>query len=216
MGVGWLAADSVEIADETTPEQRRADAVGLLAERALAAGFGGSDSVGHGSADYPAGRDKDGGNRRGHADGTVSGSRAERYQVVLHVDVATLNEDGKVGRSELEDGTRVSAETSRRLACDSGVAKIGSGPPRSVIPARGPSHSSEGPFPAAQGGGRAPGGPEVEAGFGHPLFRRGAGVGGIGFRLEERASPPFVPTQASDDGPLFRWLPLRAVRSMSS
>jgi len=116
--------------------QRRADALGLMAERALAAGFG---------------------------DGPVSGSRAGRYQVMLHVDERTLREDGEEsekgmvdadpesahptlvpddahpselpdaahpwGRSELEDGTRVSAETSRRLACDCGVVRVEHGLP---------------------------------------------------------------------------------------
>ena len=67
--------------------QRRADAAGLVAERALAAGFGGE-----------------------------SGTRAERYQVVVHTDAATLSERGETGRSEL-DGVRVCAETSRRMAC---------------------------------------------------------------------------------------------------
>jgi hypothetical protein len=75
------------------PEQLRADALGLLAERALAAGLAGDDAP-------------------------VSGSRAERYQVVLHVEAETLDKEAEPGMSELEDGTRVSAETSRRLACD--------------------------------------------------------------------------------------------------
>ena len=84
--------------------QRRADAAGLVAERALAAGFGG-DVAGDGS-------------REGAGGGAVgSGSRAERYQVVVHADAATLAERGETGRSEL-DGVRVSAETSRRMACD--------------------------------------------------------------------------------------------------
>ena len=60
--------------------------MGLMAERALAAGFGGDE--------------------------VVSGSRAERYQVMLHVDEGTLEEEGEAGRSELEEGTRVSAEPS--------------------------------------------------------------------------------------------------------
>jgi hypothetical protein len=80
------------------PPQLRADALGLLAERALAAGFGG--------------------------EGPVSGSRAERYQVVLHVDPETLREDGELAQSELEDGTRVTAETARRIACDSGTVRV--------------------------------------------------------------------------------------------
>ena len=54
----------------------------------------------------------------------VSGSRAERYQVVLHVEAITLTEDGEPGLSELEDGTRVSAETARRLACDASRVEV--------------------------------------------------------------------------------------------
>ena len=54
----------------------------------------------------------------------ISGTRAERYQVMLHVDADTLSEDREPGRSELEDGTRVSAETSRRLACDAAIVTV--------------------------------------------------------------------------------------------
>jgi hypothetical protein len=111
--------------------QRRADAVGLLAERALAAGFGtarsgrtdvdpggaGSD----GSAGDPAAAGTDG---SAGADGPISGTRAARYQVVLHVDAETLAADGEGERSELEDGTRVSAETSRRLSCDAALVRV--------------------------------------------------------------------------------------------
>ena len=92
---------------------RRADALGLVAERALAAGF---DSPGQ------------------HARAPLSGTRAERYQVLLHVDAETLTEDGSgLGQSELEDGTRVSYETSRRLACDASVVRIGHASDRSVL-----------------------------------------------------------------------------------
>ena len=84
--------------DTPEPAQLRADAVGLVAERALAAGFG--DTA------------------------PVSGSRAERYQVVLHVESATLSEAGEPGLSELEDGTRLSAETARRLACDASRVEV--------------------------------------------------------------------------------------------
>ncbi len=93
--------------------RRRADAVGLLAERALAAGFGASESA---CGDEPS----EGGTGRA----PLSGTRAERYQVVLHVDPETLTENGEPGRSELEDGTRVSAETSRRLSCDASVVQM--------------------------------------------------------------------------------------------
>jgi hypothetical protein len=94
------------------PRQRRADALGLVAERALAAGFGAlTDDPAEGAAeDDPA---------------PISGSRAERYQVVVHVDRATLEAGASArGISELEDGTRVSAETSRRLACDASIVEM--------------------------------------------------------------------------------------------
>jgi hypothetical protein len=89
--------------------QRRADALELLAARALEAGFATEDGA------------------------PVSGTRAERYQVMLHVDAATLSEDGQVGRSELEDGTRVSCEASRRIACDAGRVDVVRGPGDSVL-----------------------------------------------------------------------------------
>jgi len=50
--------------------------------------------------------------------------------VMVHVDEGGLREDGSADRCELEDGTRVSAETSRRLACDCGVARVEHGPGR--------------------------------------------------------------------------------------
>jgi len=92
--------------------RRRADAIGLLAERAMQAGFGG--------------RSENEGDEAGQ-DAPISGCRAERYQVVLHVDADTLSEDREPGRSELEDGTRVSAETSRRLACDAALIRVAHG-----------------------------------------------------------------------------------------
>ncbi len=83
------------------PTQRWADAVGLVAERALSAGFG---------EDSDEGTDE-------------SGTRAERYQVVIHTEAATLAEEGEPGRSDL-DGVRVSAETSRRMACDAATVEM--------------------------------------------------------------------------------------------
>jgi hypothetical protein len=99
---------------EQAAAQRRADALALLAERALSAGLG---------------------------DAPVSGTRAERYQVVLHVDEPTLEAEGRPtacgggcpGRSELDDGTRVSAETSRRLSCDTGLVRMRHGPDGPVL-----------------------------------------------------------------------------------
>ena len=46
------------------------------------------------------------------------GAPAERYQVVVHVDAPVLIDPDQHGQSVLEDGPRVSAQTSRRLACD--------------------------------------------------------------------------------------------------
>jgi hypothetical protein len=46
------------------------------------------------------------------------GAPGERYQVVVHVDAAVLADAEEPGQAVLEDGARVSAETSQRLACD--------------------------------------------------------------------------------------------------
>ncbi len=46
------------------------------------------------------------------------GPAAERYQVVVHVDAPVLASSEAPGQSVLEGGVHVSAETSRRLACD--------------------------------------------------------------------------------------------------
>ena len=153
------------------PKQRRADAMGLLAERALAAGFGGGecrDSCGdtrgpNGGGDGSRGDSGDDscgglgaipGGDMGVSDGlritesnaasrdeshaapkdeprsapgpeprVESGTRAERYQVMVHCDAATLAAEGEPGRSDL-DGIRVSAETSRRMACDAAVVAM--------------------------------------------------------------------------------------------
>ena len=50
--------------------------------------------------------------------GIDSGAPGERYQVVVHVDAPVLADPEAPGQSVLEGGTHVSAETSRRLACD--------------------------------------------------------------------------------------------------
>ena len=146
------------------PKQRRADAVGLLAERALAAGFGAAPdrdagrpianaaapeppSVDEGRASFsgegqtsfngdgqasPNGEERTSSHGEGptssHGDPLTaprvgSGTRAERYQVMVHCDAATLAAEGEPGRSDL-DGIRVSAETSRRMACDAAVVAM--------------------------------------------------------------------------------------------
>ena len=97
------ASSGNRIGDEVTPAQRRADALGLLAECALNADFD-------------------------------RGSAGDRYQVVLHVDAPVVQPAGEqdvapsiasdAGQAvlELNEGaTNVSAETSRRIACDASL-----------------------------------------------------------------------------------------------
>jgi len=50
--------------------------------------------------------------------GIDPGAPGERYQVVVHVDAPALADPEAPGQSVLESGEHVSAETSRRLACD--------------------------------------------------------------------------------------------------
>jgi 5-methylcytosine-specific restriction endonuclease McrA len=50
--------------------------------------------------------------------GIDPGAPGERYQVVVHVDAAVLADANRPGQSVLDDGSRVPAETSQRLACD--------------------------------------------------------------------------------------------------
>ena len=107
-GDALFAAAAKDECERTESSQRRADALGLVAERALAAGFGGEGAP-------------------------LSGSRAERYQVLVHVEPKSLHENGEPGMSELEDGTRLSAESSRRLACDASCVEVVEGPEGQVL-----------------------------------------------------------------------------------
>ena len=50
--------------------------------------------------------------------GLDPGNSGERYQVVIHVDAEVLADTDAPGQSALEDGARVPAGTSQRLACD--------------------------------------------------------------------------------------------------
>ena len=87
---------------EVSVGQRRADALGLLAESALAS-------------------DLD------------RGTAGDRYQVVLHVDGAVMGDDAGGGQSALEDGIRVPAESSRRIACDASMVVMRHGPDGTVL-----------------------------------------------------------------------------------
>jgi hypothetical protein len=83
--------------------RRRADALALLAELALEAEAEAEDGP------------------------RVSGLRAARVQVRLNVELAALRAGDPTsgsGCSHLEDGVRVSGETSRRLACDASVVPL--------------------------------------------------------------------------------------------
>jgi hypothetical protein len=53
----------------------------------------------------------------------ATGNGGERFQVMVHVDQDPLAPDG-VAAATLDDGTRVSAETFRRIACDCGVVAV--------------------------------------------------------------------------------------------
>ena len=54
--------------------------------------------------------------------GTKSDScGGDRYLINIHTDIETLKDDGTGAESELEDKSHVSAETTRRLACDCSV-----------------------------------------------------------------------------------------------
>jgi len=60
------------------------------------------------------------------AEGFLAGTKSEssggdRYLVNIHTDVETLKEDGNGAESEIEERGHVSAETSRRMACDCSV-----------------------------------------------------------------------------------------------
>jgi hypothetical protein len=133
-----------------------------VAERALAAGFGGRrrNGVENGAE---AGADVE---PAPDLPIPISGSRAERYQVVLHVEAETLRppedpslweaEEAAVDRarnvsdetcvgsrpahpslsapkSELDDGTRIAATTAQRLCCDASVVRLTKAPDGSIL-----------------------------------------------------------------------------------
>ena len=56
--------------------------------------------------------------------GEASCSGGDRYQVVVHVPAETLRSTTAAHDPCIEDGSRVSAETSRRLACDCSVVPV--------------------------------------------------------------------------------------------
>jgi hypothetical protein len=65
--------------------------------------------------------------------GIDPGAPGERYQVVVHVDAEVLADADQPGQSVLEDGTRVPAGTSQRLACDASRVIMRHGPDGRVV-----------------------------------------------------------------------------------
>jgi hypothetical protein len=55
----------------------------------------------------------------------VTGTGGERFQVMVHLDQDVLGPDGSLAGT-LDDGTRIPAETLRRVACDCGLVAVGS------------------------------------------------------------------------------------------
>ena len=127
---GDLPSDSSEIEPLTAP-QRRADAIGLLAERALKGGLGELEGSVTGAAESGGGVESDGG--AVSSGGTAPIGRADRFQVVVHVDAEALRESSEGGESMLEGVVRVPAGTSRRIACDASRVMMTHGSDGSVL-----------------------------------------------------------------------------------
>jgi uncharacterized protein DUF222/HNH endonuclease len=58
------------------------------------------------------------------ASGVREQSGGERYQVIVHVDHEAMQDDCTPGRCQLEDGSGLSGETARRIACDASLITI--------------------------------------------------------------------------------------------
>ncbi|MEX2610358.1 MAG: HNH endonuclease signature motif containing protein, partial [Gemmatimonadota bacterium] len=59
--------------------------------------------------------------------------RAERFLVMLHTEKAALESGAEAERCHLDDGTRVAAETARRLTCDCSTVEVTRGTDGSVL-----------------------------------------------------------------------------------
>ncbi len=62
-----------------------------------------------------------------------TGTGGERFQVVVHLDQDALGPDGSMAGT-LDDGTRISPETLRRVACDCGLLAVGASGAQSDTP----------------------------------------------------------------------------------
>ncbi len=102
--------------EAATAAERRADALGLVVERAMVV------VEGEGREVVEEGEEEEVG-----AEGGPMGrlGRVDRFQVVVHVDAEALEESSEEGEAVVaESGVGVSAETSRRWACDAGVVEM--------------------------------------------------------------------------------------------
>jgi len=127
---------SGQIIDDPTVGQRRADALALVAEKSLALGAGGSTGevdVDGSMAEDVAGGPAKAGDVRGVHRSPRGGSSGDRYQVVVHVEAEALVKGSETGQALLEDGVRVSAETSRRIACEASKVVMRHGPGGGVL-----------------------------------------------------------------------------------
>ena len=109
--VGALLVQALAAARETLYQQRRASDVS--AETSLGGVSAETPTLAQQQADALALLAETALHR-----GIDPGAPGERYQVVVHVDAPALADPEAPGQSVLEDGTHVSAETCRRLACD--------------------------------------------------------------------------------------------------
>jgi hypothetical protein len=82
-----------------------------------------------------------------------TGNGGERFQVMVHIDQDPLAPDGVLSGT-LDDGTRVSAEAIRRVACDCGIVAVPSAAPAAETPrpaTRAEVAASASPRPATPG-----------------------------------------------------------------
>ncbi|MFV1988437.1 MAG: DUF222 domain-containing protein [Gemmatimonadota bacterium] len=93
------AGSETEVEVDDSAYARRAGALVLVAEAALGRGLAARSEAG-------------------------VASRAERFQVVVHVSAETLAGGDEISPPRIERGPHVSAETSRRLACDASVVMM--------------------------------------------------------------------------------------------
>jgi hypothetical protein len=138
----WELYRSQEAASSTTAPQRRADAIGLVAECALGGeAIGGESQASDADVDVTdvnamiadAETVRAGDSPEREVPSRPATSPADHRLVVIHVDEGALGAEASAGDALLEDGTRVSAGTSRRFACDASRVVMTHGPDGSVL-----------------------------------------------------------------------------------